>query len=74
MAGNNDFPTLNPALPVRLDAGESTRWYTSLETFGWVVSRAAQTQVDITEFRAEVALGSGERISSDLYQVALLPL
>jgi hypothetical protein len=74
MAGNNDVPLFNPSLPVRLDAGESTTWLTSLETFRLVLSRVSQSQVEITEFRAEAVLGSGEKISSGLHEIALLPL
>ena len=74
LLGRNDFPTMNPTLPARLDVGASINWLTSLDTFGFVISQAARSGVEVEEFRAEVALGSGEKITSGPHAVALLPL
>jgi len=74
LLGRNDFPALNPPLPARLDAGESINWLTSLATFEWVVSRTPLSRVEIPEFGAKAALGSGETITSAWCAIALLPL
>jgi hypothetical protein len=74
LLGRNDFPTMNPTLPARLDVGPSINWLTSLDTFGFVISQAARSGAEVEEFRAEVALGSGEKITSGPHAVALLPL
>jgi hypothetical protein len=74
LLGRNDFPTLNPSLPARLDVGESVTWLTSLETFQWVVTQVALSGVETAEFRAEVSFGSGEKIASGPHAIALLPL
>jgi hypothetical protein len=49
-------------------------WLTALKTFEWVVAQTSRTGAKIAEFRAEVALGSGEKITSAWCPIALLPL
>lgn len=74
LLGRNDFASLNPTLPARLDVGRSINWLTSLDTFEFVIAQAARSGVEVEEFRVEVALGSGEKITSGPHAVALLPL
>ena len=74
LLGRNDFPLLNPSLPTHLDVGESIKWLTSLETFEWVISKVALSGVGVAEFWAELALGSGEKITSASHSITLLPL
>jgi hypothetical protein len=75
LLGRNDFPFLNPSLPVRLDVGEATNWLTSLGTFEFMTSQVARTLgAEVTEFRVDVHLGSGEKIQSTWHAIALVPL
>jgi hypothetical protein len=75
LMGRDDFPSLNPSLPTRLDIGESTSWLTSPGTFELMASQVASIlKGGVTEFRVEVALGSGEKITSAWYAIQLLPL
>jgi hypothetical protein len=75
LQGRNDFPFLNPSLPVRLDLGEATNWLTSLGTFDFITSQVARTVgAKVTEFRIDVQLGSGEKIKSTWHPIVLVPL
>ena len=65
LAGRNDFPEYNPALPKLLRVGESCTWLTRLSTFGLIASSArTHTGLELVDFRVEVVLGSGEAVSS----------
>jgi hypothetical protein len=74
LLGRNDHRAINPALPKRLDVGESTNWFTSLDTFQWLLAGSAQVGADIAAFRFEATLGSGEKILSDYHSTSHLPL
>jgi hypothetical protein len=74
LLGRDDFPHLNPSLPTRLEVGASVSWLTSLATFQGMVSLVAGIlKGSVTEFRVDMNLGSGEKISSPWHPIALLP-
>jgi hypothetical protein len=75
LLGRNDFPHLNPSLPTRLEVGASISWLTSLATFKLMVSLVTgMLKGEVTEFRVDMNLSSGEKVSSPWHPIALLPL
>jgi len=73
LLGRNDFPSQNPDLPIRLDSGQSTRWFTSLATLRLIQSMTKERGHALKDFYVEIALGSGEAISSERYRFDALP-
>jgi hypothetical protein len=66
LAGRNDFGTSNPALPYRLLDGDAVQWLTKVETIEMIVQTARDKGLDVVGIRAQVQLGTGERIQSEL--------
>jgi hypothetical protein len=73
LAGRNDFPVLNPRLPIRLESGDAATWLTRLSSLRMMLAAAKTSKVGVDGFRASVQLGSGETISSEVHSVEHLP-
>ena len=72
LIGYNDFPSLNPSLPKRLDSGESGVWVTKMATVVELVKRHRAAGAAVERIGAEASLASGEKVVSD--EVPVEPL
>ena len=73
LIGRNDYPYLNPDLPCPLSPGESAKWLTSVETLRLLIHGMSGAGLEMVGFRATIALGSGETISSEVCSIEHLP-
>jgi hypothetical protein len=65
LMGRNDFPMVNPALPLRLDSGESASWCSSVDLVSRIVAFFGSRGHEVESVSSEARLGSGETIESE---------
>lgn len=72
LMGRDDYPGRNPRLPCRIEGGESKTWCTALSTFEMIMNGFTANGQEVTHFRYEVSLGSGEILTSEVHGVEKL--
>jgi hypothetical protein len=72
LMGRDDYVGINPKLPKRVDAGDAKTWLTALATFAMMYRGIAASGREITHFRFDVDLGTGDVLKSDVYEMDVL--
>jgi hypothetical protein len=72
LMGRDDYIGINPRLPARVDAGDAKTWLTAVSTFAMMHRTIASAGREITHFRYDVDLGTGDVLKSDVYDMDVL--
>lgn len=72
LMGRDDYVGRNPRLPARVDAGGSKTWLTALATFAMMHRGLAASGHEITHFRYDIDLGTGDVLKSDVFEMDVL--
>lgn len=73
LSARNDFPHLNPSMPLRIESGDSAHWFYDLSLITKMTAFFRQRGAQVDELVAKVSLGSGEELESDPLSAQYLP-